>query len=298
MKKSRSEEEIEVSENETTRGLETGAIGRRAARLVGIGALAAILVLGACSSEDASIARVGGRGISQAEFDAFVKYRNVADDERQQRAALEEYVEREALAAVIERQGLLDEQAVAVDLNEYRKEMLISRYFERFLRESVTDQAVQNYYNSHPDEFSEERVRVAHILLRTRRDMDETERQVKLTTAREAYSKILAGEDFGEVAERMSEDKVSAKKGGDLGRLKRGAVSQVFSDRVFSMQEGVVSEPFETPFGFHIASVTEKPQRISRSFDSVKGDIRYTLRNQARDAEYARLTEGMEVEIP
>lgn len=267
--------------------------------LVWCAAGAVLLVLCSCGrDQEQHVAQVDGRPITQAELDAYLNHRNLPrDDERKRRTALEEYARREALADAIETSGLLDREAIEVELREYRKEMLLSRYFERFLREQVTDQAVLNYYNGHPDEFSEERVRVAHILLRTRRDMDDSERQVKLTTAREVYGKLLAGEDFAELAANYSEDKVSGKKGGDLGWLKRGAISEVFTERAFSLENGDVTEPFETPFGFHVVKLLEPPRVVRRPFESAKGDIRYQLRNRAKDAELERLLEGVEIEI-
>jgi peptidyl-prolyl cis-trans isomerase C len=90
-------------------------------------------------------------------------------------------------------------------------------YFEKYLNEQVTDQAVRNYYNTKASEYEQKKAHVAHILIRLNSKMSEEERKVKLTTAQEAYSKIRAGEDFAEIAAQYSEDKISAKKGGDLG---------------------------------------------------------------------------------
>ena len=250
------------------------------------------------SDSDGQVASVNGRGISTAEFDAYLAYRNLPDnDQKKRRNALEEYTRREGIADAIEASGLLDADAIAVELREYRKEMLLSRYFDEFLRENVTDQAVLNYYNSNPEEFGEERTRVAHILLRTRPDMDDSERLVKLTTAREVYSKLVAGEDFAALAKDYSEDQVSGKKGGELGWLKRGAVSEVFSQKVFSLEESELSEPFETPFGFHIVRILEPAQTTRRPFEAAKGDIRYQLRQRAKRAELDRLSQDIVIQL-
>ncbi len=250
------------------------------------------------ASDSTTVATVNGRAISLAEFDAYLAHRNIpGDDARQRSASLEQYAEREALADVIEAQGALDTEAVRVEVNEFRKEILISRYFESFLGERVNDQALLNYYNSNPQQFEEERVHPAHILFRTQRSMDESERKVKLTTAQEVHSKLVTGVAFAELAEDYSEDKVSGKKGGDLGWLKRGAISQVFSEKIFAMEEGDISEPFETPFGIHIVKILSAPRVVKKSFESVKGDVRYQLRNQAKDAELERLVGQVKVEI-
>ena len=119
--------------------------------------------------------------------------------------------------------------------------------------------------------------------------MSEPERKAKLTTAQEAYSKIRAGKDFAQIAKDYSEDKVSAKKGGDLGWLKEGSIDPRFSKTLFELEPGSVSEPFETPFGFHIVKLIEGPKVVKRSFETVAGDIRYQLRAKAKNAEIERL---------
>ena len=191
---------------------------------------------------------------------------------------------------------LLDNELVQAELNEFRKEMLISRYFEKFLKEKVTDQAVRNYYNTHAGDYEERKAHTAHILIRTNRKMKEPERKAKLTTAQEAYSQIRSGKDFGEIAKEYSEDKVSAKKGGDLGWLKEGSIDPRFSKTVFELEPGAVSKPFETPFGFHIVRLIEGPKVVKRPFDAVAGDIRYQLRNKAKKAELERLMAKAKIE--
>lgn len=251
---------------------------------------ATILVVTSCS-DDQKLAKVGDKNITAAEFEAYLKFKRLpANDEKRRDSYLKQYLEREALAAAIEESSLLDQKQIEAELNEFRKEMLISRYFEKYLNDQVTDESVQNYYTGHAQEYEEKKVHVAHILIRTKPNMSEEERKAKHTTAQEAYSKIMSGADFTEVAKNYSEDKISGKKGGDLGWLKEGAVDAAFSEKAFSLEKGAVSEPFETPFGFHIVKLIDGPQVIKKPFDAVKGDIRYQLRNKAKDAELKRLT--------
>lgn len=193
------------------------------------------------------------------------------------------------MAAVINKSDVLDTGLIAAELNEFRKEMLISRYFEKFLQDKVTDQAVQNYYAAHANEYEQKKIHVAHILFRTHRNMKEAERKVKLTAAHEAYSKIKSGKKFEKIAKSHSEDKISGKRGGDLGWVKEGAIDPKFSETVFALEKGKLSEPFETAFGFHIVKLVDGPTVVKQSFDAVKGNIRYLLRNMAKNAEVKRI---------
>ena len=253
-------------------------------------------VIAGCSSDD-EIAEVNGKGITKREFDAYLKYKRIPGDQATQVAAeLDRYLEREGIADVIEDQDLLDKTKINVELNEFRKQMVISRYMEEFLRKNVTQDAVKNFYAANMDRYESKKTHVAHILFRTNSKTSESEKQGILTLAQEAYSKINAGEDFAKIAEKYSEDIATAKKGGDLGWLAEGAIDPIFSATVEKMKAGEVSLPFATPFGFHIVKVLEEPQVVRQPFEKASGNIRYELRQKAKEAEYERLHSLVKIE--
>ncbi|WP_165666026.1 peptidylprolyl isomerase [Metapseudomonas otitidis] len=255
------------------------------------------LFLAGCNSSDESIAEVNGKPVTQAQFDAFLKFKRVpAQNTQWVSRELDEYLEREGLAGQIEAQGLLPAEQVETEVAEFRKQMLISRYFEEFLRERVTDEAVRNFYATNPEQFQARKVHVAHILLRTNPGMSENERQALLSKAQEVQSRINAGEDFTALAATFSEDQLSAKQGGDLGWLQDGAIDPAFSGKVFAMKPGEVSEPVVTPFGFHVIKVIEGPQVVKQPFEAVSGDIRYRLRQEAKQAELERLKAAAKID--
>ncbi|MBI1291679.1 hypothetical protein GC173_10615 [bacterium] len=72
-----------------------------------------------------------------------------------------------------------------------------------------------------------------------------------------ARAEIVGGTPFGEVARRYSESS-SRAKGGVVGTVRRGTLSPEVDAFVFALEEGVVSEPFETPRGFYLYRVTDK----------------------------------------
>lgn len=258
-----------------------------------IGVVAALaltaLLLTACSHRN-EIAKVNGEPITKAEFGDYLKFKHLPEQKNGQYGkVLDQYLQRKALADVINDQPGLDKGMIEAELEDFRTQMLISRYFDQYLNKMVDDAAVRNYYSAHPDQFQHKQVHVAHILFRLNSNMSEAERKAKLTAAREAYSKLKAGANFAKIAARYSEDKVSAKKGGDLGWLPEGAIDPRFSKTVFSMKSGEISKPFETAFGFHIVKLIKGPVEAKQPFEAVEGDIRYQLRNQAKAAEIKRL---------
>jgi peptidyl-prolyl cis-trans isomerase C len=236
------------------------------------------------------LATVNGRSVPQAEFDAYLKHKHISPtDEKRRDRALDEYLERVALSALIEKEAKLDKAAIEAELAEVRRELVLSRYFERFLEEKVTDEAVKNYYDQHAKNYEQRKLHAAHILVRTNPKMSEEEKKAKRTTAQDIYAKLQSGQAFEELARTLSEDRISGAKGGDLGWLREGSIAPEFSKQVFSMKAGAVSEPFETPFGFHLVKVLEEPKVVRKPFSSALGDIRYQLRAEAKEAEMKRL---------
>jgi peptidyl-prolyl cis-trans isomerase C len=258
----------------------------------------ALVVAAGCSRKsDATVAEVNGKAVTRAEWDAYVKFKRLSASEAAKASAMDGYLTRAGLADVIQQEKGLDSQLVQAELEEFRKELLISRYFEKYLADKVTDAAIQSYYDAHAQDYEDHKVHVAHILVRLNPKLSEEERKARLTTAHAAYSQIKAGKDFGAVAAEVSEDNVTAKNAGDLGWLREGSVDPAFSKRAFATAAGEVTEPFETPFGFHILKVLEAPQTIRKPLQAVRGDIRYQLRAQAKQAEMDRLLAKTEIEV-
>ncbi len=77
--------------------------------------------------------------------------------------------------------------------------------------------------------------------------------------ARALADSILAelrkGADFATAAKRFSADPGSRDQGGDLGWARRGLFVPEFERVAFALRPGVISEPVESPFGFHLIQV-------------------------------------------
>ncbi|MBI5367389.1 MAG: peptidylprolyl isomerase [Planctomycetes bacterium] len=60
------------------------------------------------------------------------------------------------------------------------------------------------------------------------------------------------GADFAALARKYSDDKMSAERGGQVGKLERNGVPPMIGRAVFGMEIGQVSDLVETPVAFHI----------------------------------------------
>ena len=69
---------------------------------------------------------------------------------------------------------------------------------------------------------------------------------------------MLAGEDFAAIAEEFSEDPGSGSNGGSLDWLPKGATVVEIENVMINSELNVVSEVFESQYGFHFLEVTGK----------------------------------------
>lgn len=95
-------------------------------------------------------------------------------------------------------------------------------------------------------------VHVRHILIKPSeiRSEEETRRLVE-----RLYQRILAGEDFAELAKNFSEDPGSALNGGDLNWIDPDALVPEFREVMNNTPSGELSKPFKSPYGWHVLQV-------------------------------------------
>jgi peptidyl-prolyl cis-trans isomerase D len=145
----------------------------------------------------------------------------------------------------------------------------------------VSDAQVQNYYNSHLDQYrTPERVHARHILLSTTNKPKDEVPKIQ-AQAQDLLKQIKGGGDFAELAKKFSQDPGSAQKGGDLGWVARGQMVKNFEDTVFSLKSNEISGVVSTEYGFHIIQVLDRQAPHTQTLDEVKSQVVSTLRNQS-----------------
>lgn len=95
-------------------------------------------------------------------------------------------------------------------------------------------------------------INARHILIKTNELIDDEQARKKLL---ELKSRIEQGDDFGELAKAHSDDTGSAAKAGDLGWAGPGQMVAPFEKAMNETEIGVITEPFQTRFGWHILEV-------------------------------------------
>ncbi len=151
----------------------------------------------------------------------------------------------------------------------------------------IRDEEVQKFYDTHKERFLRpEAFRAKHIfisiypmeLIKTATtaelDAKKDEYQAKAESRIQGiYTELQNGVTFEKLAEKHSDDQVSAKKGGDLDFIYKGVFHPNFDEAVAKLTPGQTSGVVRTPLGFHIIKLIETKPSEYAPFEEMKGAI-------------------------
>ncbi|BAO28592.1 peptidylprolyl isomerase [Sulfuritalea hydrogenivorans] len=123
--------------------------------------------------------------------------------------------------------------------------------------------------------------RARHILIKVNELVSEAEARRKLVALKE---RLDNGADFAELARLHSND-LSAAKGGDLGWLYQGDTVPDFEKGMDRLKINQISEPIQSPFGFHLIQVLERRTEDATA-ERQRLSARQVLRERKSDEAY------------
>ncbi len=121
-------------------------------------------------------------------------------------------------------------------------------------------------------------VHVRHILIKPSEIRSEAATKA---LAEKLYERIQSGEDFAQLAKSYSEDPGSALNGGDLNWIDPNALVPEFREEMASAQQGQVTKPFKTQYGWHVLEVIGR-----RATDSTEQAREQQAMNVLRNRKY------------
>lgn len=122
---------------------------------------------------------------------------------------------------------------------------------------TVTDAEIRSWYDRNRSQL-ERPGRAVVSVLAIRREITPADSQASRERAEQIRARILAGEDFAEVARMESADSLSGVQGGSLGSAPLSAYVTEFAEAARRLPIGQLSEPVLSPFGYHIIRVDER----------------------------------------
>lgn len=196
-------------------------------------------------------------------------------------------------------------------------EVKVNKLVEAVSPTKVSEKEIKDFYNKNKKDFNfPERVRASHILIAANPDevvakmtdankgkpADEAkvsaavkeEMDKKLAKAKEIRAKLVANpKDFAKIAKEVSDDPMSAQKGGDLGFFPREAMVKPFSDAAFSLKPNTVSEIVQTPYGYHIIMVTDRAKAGIAPFEQMAPELKAYLEQTKKIEALQKLFDGL-----
>lgn len=232
----------------------------------------------AFAQEDPVVMTIAGQPVTRSEFE-YSYNKNNADGVIDKKS-VNEYVDL-FINYKLKVQAALDAQLDT--LSSFQKEFRTYRDQQvrpTFTTDADMQKAAQDYYDQMKANIGPRGLFTAwHILLTT--PQSATEEQTAAVKARidSVYTALKGGADFEEMARKVSQDPGSAQRGGLLPTMGPNQTVKEFEDVAYSLNDGEMSEPFKSDFGYHIIKMKERSQ--VPPFDSLQTSIVKFL--EARD---------------
>jgi foldase protein PrsA len=267
-------------------------IVRRWAAAMTVAAVCLLPLLAGCSSEDRTLVSVNGQKITKGELDARL-------EAQAGRPMLQQMAEQDIILQYGKQQGInpsdaeiqnqinqleqrfppgqfdqiLQQQGLTMDdvRNIERGQLIVKEAVDKEI--TITPAQIADFYNKNKSLFATPaQVHARHILVKTKAQAEAIEAQLR------------KGADFAALAKQYSIDPGSKDKGGDLGWFTQTQMVKPFADVAFSLGVGQISQPVQTPFGWHIIQVLGKRPPHQMSLAEATPKIRDMLLGQQEAA--------------
>lgn len=203
---------------------------------------------------------------------------NVSDQEIEEK--VEEYIAmtggQEEFSEFLESNDLTRDYFV----ENLKKEILVNKHREKFIGSiEIKEKEARTFFDENKENL--EVIKASHILVKTEEQ------------AQELLDRINSGEDFGELAKKLSVDKASALLGGDLGYFTKGTRIAEFEDVAFNLEKNQTSDIVKTEVGYHIIKLVDRKD----TFEELEDEIAMVLKEEKYKEEMTKLREKAKVRI-
>lgn len=253
-------------------------------------AMIAGLIIGGCAKKSKPVAKIGNIVVTADEF----KQGFIARYRTEENAQKQSFKERtEFLNTIIDKKlKIADAYAKGLDKNEdimktgqeaQERVAVQQKLFEtEIIDKIITEEAVKDYYGKMGEE-----IQARHILVKST-PTDSVMMETTKVKADSIYDLLMAGGDFAQLAEALSDDKSNSAKGGDLGWFGWGRMVDEFQQTAFAMKKDEISKPVASPFGWHIIQLVDRRKTDLKPFaeekDRLKEEMKRTKWTEIRTA--------------
>ncbi|MEM1312997.1 MAG: peptidylprolyl isomerase, partial [Pseudomonadota bacterium] len=199
------------------------------------------------------------------------QYQNIPDAQLYE-ALVEQAVNQVLLARLGEESGAAEAPLARLRADLDRRNYLAEAGLREILEAATADDALRALYDARVADMEPvPEIRASHILV------------PELAQAEAIRDEIEGGRDFADAAAEHGTDGTSTR-GGDLGWFAADRMVAPFSAAAFAAEEGVLTGPIETQFGWHLILVTGKRDQPTPSFEEMQQELAREAANAAAEA--------------
>jgi len=246
-------------------------------------ALSSVLLVNACSTEEAAVTTPPALGAVIAAVDGQVIYEPMLQHYARSRAQKEvdqltpeeregllgELIQLRLLATAAQSEDFLTDDEFVAELELQRLQLIARRMIGTYLDQNpVTEAELQQAYAENSEQLAGTQYRARHILVEAESE------------AADIIQQLDEGADFQELARTRSTGP-SGPNGGDLGWITADRMVPPFATAVRGMEVGTYSAaPVQTRFGWHVILLEEKSDARAPELDAIRGDITNLVEQQ------------------
>ena len=126
----------------------------------------------------------------------------------------------------------------------------------------ITPSEVSAFYDMYKTQLPQvnDEVKLSRIIMYPK--LTDAHKQEIIDKLKKIKAAILGGESFENQARIYSEDPGSAANGGVINNVAKGMMVKPFEAAALNLQEGEISDPIETEYGYHIIQLVKKAGKI------------------------------------
>ena len=202
------------------------------------------------------------------------------EDEVLMKGLLDQLIQQTALSQEMEKEKT---KAIEIGLENEMRAYLAGELLAKVGTADISEEEIQAVYSrDYTDGEPDQEFNASHILVETE---DEAKEIVKM---------LADGGEFAELAKEKSTGP-SGPGGGELGWFGKGQMVPEFEAAVIDLDDGGISEPVQTQFGWHVVKRNESRAKAAPTLDEVRGEIEQGLRAKAIEDAIEGLTNAAEI---
>ena len=181
--------------------------------------------------------------------------------------------------------GLRNDARIAARVAFYAMRLAHDYYARDVVSKYLDDELMQESYQKFLENFPEAEERnISHILVTTEAE------------AKKVVAELQGGAEFSATARSYSVGP-SAPQGGALGFLRREQVVAEFAEVAFALEDGGISGPVQTQFGWHVITVSERRVPEAPEFVQVEQKLRAEIADRLVADAAKQEREDAEIEL-